>query len=390
MFKPSVLDPVLAEAKNIYGDVVTRKQLHVVYQTFVDSGDELPSTAWVDAFMRKNLSTGIRGRYFTSTDKILKTTVSTPDVTNKESTASELEMKQYTVKRDPLFVNPGRWASTLQRVLANRTFFPIYVMGETGTGKTYSIEQVAASQKREVIRVNVTFETGEHALIGGFRLIDGNTVWSDGPVITAMKRGSVLLIDEIDLASSKIMCLQSILEGSGYFIKETGEFVTPAPGFTIIATANTKGGGDASGRYIFTSPLNEAFLERFPILLEVGYMSKKIEDKLLTKVATSLGLNVDNLDGIVTHLIEWANAIRSSFSDGQISDTISTRRLVHSMKMFAICGNLSTAVKFTTNRFPKDVQTAMLKELQYRIKTYDEKERSESNPTTLKEALESK
>jgi MoxR-like ATPase len=224
----------------------------------------------------------------------------------------------------------------------------------SGNGKTFGIEQACAQTGREVIRVNFTVETDEDDLIGGFRLVNGETKFFKGPVIKAMEKGAVLLLDEIDLGNpSKIMALQSILEGGGYFIKKTGEYVTPAKGFTAIATANTKGKGSDDGRFIGTNILNEAFLERFPVTVEQEYPSPAIEKKILGRVFESLDIKDSDF---VEKLVDWADIIRKTFYDGGVDEIISTRRLVHVAKAFSIFDDRMKAINLCINRFDEDTK----------------------------------
>jgi MoxR-like ATPase len=221
------------------------------------------------------------------------------------------------------------------------------------------VEQACAANKREVIRVNFTVETDEDDLIGGFRLVNGETKFFKGPLIKAMERGAVLLADEIDLANpAKVMCMQSILEGKGYFIKKTGEYITPADGFTVIATANTKGKGSDDGRFIGTNILNEAFLERYPITCEQEYPPATTERKILEKVAVSLGHDNDDSFEFLAKLVDWADIIRKTFMDGGVDEIISTRRLVHIVRAYAIFNDRMTAIEMCTNRFDEETKLA--------------------------------
>ena len=227
--------------------------------------------------------------------------------------------------KDDTFVQFGSFQD-VKKIIQSRLFYPTFITGLSGNGKTFSVEQACASLKRELIRVNITIETDEDDLIGGFRLLNGQTVWHNGPIIEALERGSILLLDEIDLASNKILCLQSILEGKGVFLKKIGRYVKPAPGFNVIATANTKGKGSEDGRFIGTNVLNEAFLERFALTFEQEYPTVATETKILEKAATSLAV----LDKeFCSHLANWADIIRRTFNDGGVDEVISTRRLVH-------------------------------------------------------------
>ena len=255
--------------------------------------------------------------------------------------------------KDDLYVPFGNF-KMVRDIIKSGMFYPIFITGLSGNGKTYMVEQACAATKREVIRVNFTVETDEDDLIGGFRLVDGETKFFKGPVIKAMEQGAVLLCDEIDLANpAKVMCLQSILEGKGYFIKKTGEFISPAPGFTVVSTANTKGKGSDDGRFIGTNILNEAFLERFPVTCEQEYPSASIERKILDKLATSVG--VDDTD-YLQKLVDWADIIRKTFMDGGVDEIISTRRLVHIVKAYAIFGDRMTAIEMCTNRFDEETK----------------------------------
>jgi len=255
--------------------------------------------------------------------------------------------------KDDLYVPFGNF-KMVRDIIKSGMFYPIFITGLSGNGKTYMVEQACAATKREVIRVNFTVETDEDDLIGGFRLVDGETKFFKGPVIKAMEQGAVLLCDEIDLANpAKVMCLQSILEGKGYFIKKTGEFISPAHGFTVVSTANTKGKGSDDGRFIGTNILNEAFLERFPVTCEQEYPSASIERKILDKLATSIGVNDTDY---LQKLVDWADIIRKTFMDGGVDEIISTRRLVHIVKAYAIFGDRMTAIEMCTNRFDEETK----------------------------------
>ena len=213
------------------------------------------------------------------------------------------------------------------------------------------------STQKDFVRVNITVETDEDDLIGGFRLVNGDTVWHNGPVIEALERGAVLLLDEIDLASNKILCLQSVLEGKGVFLKKLGRYVKPANGFNVFATANTKGKGSDDGRFIGTNVLNEAFLERFAITLEQEYPTVTVENKILTKIATDLKINDKDF---VSRLCDWAQVIRKTFNDGGIDEVISTRRLVHIMRAYSIFNKKEDAIKYSINRFDDETKQAFL------------------------------
>ena len=259
-------------------------------------------------------------------------------------------------QKDDTFVQFGNFKD-IKKIIQSNLFYPTFLTGLSGNGKTFSIEQACAALGRELIRVNITIETDEDDLIGGFRLVDGNTAWHNGPVIEALERGAILLLDEIDLASNKILCLQSILEGNGVFLKKIGKHVTPAPGFNVFATANTKGKGSDDGRFIGTNVLNEAFLERFPVTFEQEYPTAAAEAKILSKVANSVGVNDDKF---ITYLCDWADIIRKTFYDGGIEDVISTRRLVHIIRAYSIFGDKMKAIDVCTARFDDETKSAFL------------------------------
>ena len=257
---------------------------------------------------------------------------------------------------DPLYVPFGFFDKMLKVVTSNQ-FYPVFVAGLSGNGKTMMVEQVCAKLKREFMRVNITPETDEDDLIGGFRLIDGETRWYDGPVLQAMKSGAILCLDEIDRGSNKLMCLQGILEGKPIFVKKTGETVRPAPGFNVIATANTKGKGDETGRFMAATILDDAFLERFPITVEQEYPSTTVEGKILTRVFDSLGLQDKEFSEI---LVKWADIIRKTFQEGAIDELISTRRLVSIAKAYQIFGDRTEAITYCINRFDAETKTAFM------------------------------
>ena len=254
-------------------------------------------------------------------------------------------------QKDDSFVRFGNFTD-IKKIIESRVFYPTFITGLSGNGKTFSVEQACAQLGRELIRVNITIETDEDDLIGGFRLVDGATVWHDGPVIQALQRGAVLLLDEIDLASNKILCLQSILEGKGVFLKKIGRRVDPASGFNVIATANTKGKGSDDGRFIGTNVLNEAFLERFPVTFEQEYPTASIETKILYKLCGD--------ENFCKRLADWADIIRKTFYDGGIEEIISTRRLVHIVRAYDIFGDKAKAIQVCVNRFDDETKQAFL------------------------------
>ena len=258
--------------------------------------------------------------------------------------------------KDPNFIPFGNFAD-VKKVISSKMFYPTFITGLSGNGKTVSVEQACSSLNRELIRVNITIETDEDDLIGGFRLVNGATVWHDGPVIQALNRGAILLLDEVDLASNKILCLQSILEGKGVFLKKIGKYIEPKAGFNIIATANTKGKGSDDGRFIGTNVLNEAFLERFALTFEQDYPSVATETKILQKAAGNLGVLDEEF---CVNLANWADIIRRTFKDGGIDEVISTRRLVHITRAFAIWQDRMKAIKVCVNRFDEETKQSFI------------------------------
>jgi hypothetical protein len=258
--------------------------------------------------------------------------------------------------KDDTFVKFGNF-SDIKKIISSNLFYPTFITGLSGNGKTFSIEQACAQLKRELIRVNITIETDEDDLIGGFRLVNGETAWHNGPVIEALERGAILLLDEIDLASNKILCLQSVLEGKGVFLKKIGKFVKPAAGFNVFATANTKGKGSDDGRFIGTNVLNEAFLERFPVTFEQSYPAPSVEQKILEGIA--LDLQVEDRD-FCKQLVNWSDIIRKTFYDGGIEEIISTRRLVHIIRAYSIFNDKAKAIQVCINRFDDETKQAFL------------------------------
>jgi len=261
--------------------------------------------------------------------------------------------------KDPVFV-PWGYFKDIKSIVSSKQFYPIFITGLSGNGKTMNVSQACAQAKRECIRVNITIETDEDDLLGGYRLQEGQTVWQNGPVIEAMERGAILLLDEIDLASNKIMCLQPILEGNGVFLKKINKFIKPAPGFNVIATANTKGQGSNDGKFIGTNILNEAFLERFPITVEQSYPTNKIESKILLNVMSEKGLTKKDDTKFADNLITWADIIRKTFYEGGVDEIISTRRLVHIVEAYTIFKNKMKAIEMCTNRFDVDTKTSFM------------------------------
>jgi hypothetical protein len=279
--------------------------------------------------------------------------------------------------KDDTFVKFGNF-NDIKKIIQSRIFYPAFITGLSGNGKTFCVEQVCAQLNRELIRVNITIETDEDDLIGGFRLVNGETVWHNGPVIEALERGAVLLLDEVDLASNKILCLQSILEGKGVFLKKIGRFIKPSAGFTVVATANTKGKGSDDGRFIGTNVLNEAFLERFPVTFEQSYPAPATEQKILEGVALDLG--VEDRD-FCKRLVDWADIIRKTFYDGGIEEIISTRRLVHIIRAYSIFQDKAKAIQVCVNRFDDETKQSFLE-------LYDKVDADFQMPTEEKNPLD--
>lgn len=259
--------------------------------------------------------------------------------------------------QDENFV-PFGFYKDLKQIITSKIFYPVFVTGLSGNGKTTMVEQVCAALNRECIRVNISIETDEDDLIGGNTLVDGNIVYREGPVLTAMKKGAILLIDECDRGSNKLMCMQSIMEGKPYFNKKTGEVIHPAAGFNIIATANTKGKGTDDGRFIAAQIIDEAFLERFAITVEQEYPSSKVERQI---IINNMKVHDCVDEEFADKLITWAEIIRKTFLEGGVDEIISTRRLIHIVKAFSMFKrNRNKAIELCVNRFDEDTKTAFL------------------------------
>ena len=291
------------------------------------------------------------------TEKVLTTKAPETETVSEAAYVVSSLTGDIVPKKDPVFVSFGNYPD-VKSIIKSKMFYPVFITGLSGNGKTMGVTQACAENKRELIRVNITIETDEDDLLGGYRLKDGQTVWQNGPVIEAMERGAVLLLDEIDLASNKIMCLQPILEGSGVFVKKINRFVKPANGFNVVATANTKGQGSDDGKFIGTNVLNEAFLERFPITFEQSYPSVAIEQKILMSTYKQSTGKSD--DDFCKKLVTWADVIRKTYFDGGVDEIISTRRLVHIIQAYAIFGKKMKAVEVCTNRFDDDTKNSFI------------------------------
>lgn len=274
-------------------------------------------------------------------------------------TLPERHTESLIPEKCPNFVKFGFY-SDLRKILVSKMFYPVFITGLSGNGKTYGSQQLCAQLGRECITVPITIETDESDLLGDKTLIDGNVIFNQGPVVDAMERGAVLILDEVDLASNKIMCLQSIIDGKGVYLKKDNRFVKPAAGFTVIATANTKGKGSDDGRFIGTNVMNEAFLERFKITFEQEYPSPAVEKKILTNSLSSLKVFDEEDIKMVEDLTVWASAIRKTFEEGGIDEVISTRRLVHIVETFFIFGNVTKSIELCTNRFDDDTKASFV------------------------------
>lgn len=252
---------------------------------------------------------------------------------------------------------PFGFYNDLKKIVQSNMFYPVFITGLSGNGKTTMVEQICAKIKREAIRVNISIETDEDDLVGGNTLVDGNVVFREGPVITAMKRGAVLILDEVDRGSNKLMCLQAILEGKPFYNKKTGETVFPAPGFTVVATANTKGRGSDDGKFMSAQILDDAFLERFAITIEQEYPSASVERKIVVNKMERDGC-VD--EEFADNLVSWAEIIRKTYFTGGVDELISTRRLEHIVKAFSVFGDRAKAIELCVSRFDTDTKTAFL------------------------------
>ena len=347
--------------------IFTRKEIMDVAQ-----GIDVGYPAWI--FNNKGLRTDTRGQYnlasmFTGQAQVLdmpqvRKPLPQAPILEAEAPAPavltqailNVQVEDLVPSKDATYV-PYGFYKDLKQVLTSTMFYPIFISGLSGNGKTTMVEQVCANLKREAIRVNISIETDEDDLIGGNTLVDGNVVYREGPVLTAMKRGAVLILDEVDRGSNKLMCLQAILEGKPYFNKKTGETVTPAPGFNIVATANTKGRGSDDGKFISANILDEAFLERFAITVEQEYPTLATEKKIVLKKMEKADC-VD--DEFALHLVTWSDVIRRTYYDGAIDELVSTRRLEHIVNAFAMFKDKTKAIELCVNRFDEDTKAAFI------------------------------
>ncbi len=269
---------------------------------------------------------------------------------------TDLDVTDLVPKQYKNYVPFGNFEDVFS-IIQSMRFFPVFISGQSGNGKTMSVEQACAKAKRKFVCVSMTPETDESDLLGNYVLIDGNMEWRDGPVTTAARLGAVLCIDEIDYGAQNLSSLQRVLEGKPFMLKKKGELITPAPGFTVFATANTKGKGSDDGRYMFTNVLNEAFLERFRTTMEQEFPPAKIEKKIITKELNSVGKSDDDF---AENLVTWADVIRKTFADGGCDEVISTRRLVHIVETYGIFGDKMKSIGLCLNRFDDDTKASFL------------------------------
>ena len=337
----TTVDQMIAELTAQYGTNVSRKQLI----EYCDTADISLATV---CKRLESYKCG-RGVYNLSVNEVRE------QLEEQVNNSVQQEMNLIPQKDDS-FVKFGNF-NDLKKIIQSRVFYPTFITGLSGNGKTFGVEQACAQLGRELIRVNITIETDEDDLIGGFRLVDGSTVWHNGPVVEALQRGAILLLDEVDLASNKILCLQSILEGKGVFLKKIGKYVKPAVGFNVIATANTKGKGSDDGRFIGTNVLNEAFLERFALTFEQEYPSPATETKILNNYCSELDCCNEKF---INALVVWAEIIRKTFNEGGVDEVISTRRLVHIIRAYSIFGDELKSINVCLNRFDEDTKQSFL------------------------------
>lgn len=353
----------VAEATNRFGAIVTKDQI-------VTLAEEIGAQRPRFIYNNKELRIG-RGKYRLPVAGGVATPAPAPvaevamaaqvvpitqAVAMKPMTMSATITDNFVPAKDPLYV-PFGFFNDLKNILVSKMFYPVMVTGLSGNGKTFMVEQACAAAGREMIKISISIETDEDDLIGGQTLVDGNVVYREGPVLNAMRRGAVLVLDEIDRGSNKLLAIQAIAEGKPYINKKTGEVIQPAKGFNIVATANTKGKGSDDGRFIAAQILDEAFLERFPITVEQEYAPVNVEKKILTKVFDSLGLADD---GFVGKLVDWADIIRKTFYEGGVDEIIATRRLVHIAKAYAIFNDKMKAIELCVNRFDAETKASFL------------------------------
>ena len=349
---------VLASKKFGDGAILTRNQINEFAK---EAG--VPAPSW----LKKNEYRVGHGQYQLPTDSAPSVSADTPEVpmtpqvdTSQPETRVNLVVDTETQNLIPSHFEgfvPWGHCSTIKKIIQSRMFYPVFITGLSGNGKTLMVEELHSQLKKELIRVNITIETDEDDLLGGFRLINGETKFVPGPVIQAMERGCTLLLDECDLGSNKLLALQPVLEGKGVFLKKINKWVTPKPGFNVIATANTKGKGSDDGRFVGTNILNEAFLERFAITIEQPYPSTKVEKKIILGSMDKYGKTDEKF---AENLTVWAEVIRKTFYDGGVDEIISTRRLDHIVKAFSIFNDKLKAIELCVSRFDDDTKESFL------------------------------
>ena len=341
-------------------EIITRKEL---YKTRDELRDELPlvSVRWIEDDYKVSGKPGL----YRLPIEVLDGETTDPVEISQESVKGKVKPKavveveeivdnafNFIPVKDPSYVSWGHHRD-IESIVKSKIFYPTFITGLSGNGKTFMVEQICAKLNREVIRVNVTVETDEDDLLGGFRLVDGETQFHKGPVVEAMERGAVLLLDEVDLASTKILALQPVLEGKGVFLKKINQWITPKEGFNVIATANTKGKGSESGSFIGTNILNEAFLERFAVTFEQEYPTNANELKIVKNTFRDNDIEDDDF---AEHLVKWADIIRKTYYDGGVDEVISTRRLVHVSKAYSIFHDKLKAIELCIARFDDDTK----------------------------------
>ena len=334
------------------GSTISKKQIIEASQKA-----DVPVAGW----FRKKCKVGYNQfKLPTSSEETVPTTITTTPIESSSAVvnlvATNMEKQNLVPALFEGFVPWGHF-STIKQIVKSGLFYPVFVTGLSGNGKTLMIEQIHADMKQELIRVNITIETDEDDLLGGFRLVNGETKFVPGPVIEAMERGCTLLLDECDLGSNKLMCLQPVLEGKGVYLKKVNKWITPKLGFNVMATANTKGKGSEDGRFIGTNVLNEAFLERFAITIEQPYATAATEKKIIVGSMKKYGA-VD--EEFATNLVTWAEVIRKTFYDGGVDEVISTRRLDHIVKAFAIFKDKMKSIELCVARFDDDTKESFM------------------------------
>ena len=336
-----------------YGKIeqITRQQLVDLCQEH----DDLIFPQWLTNDPTRRLSRGVY-----SLDDMpgvpLAKPVATPNPVATAEFITTADNTSFLPQAFPGYVPFGNY-NHLKKIIESKKFYTVFVTGLSGNGKTLMVEQICANVGRECVRANITVEIDEDSLIGSLSLVNGSTVWQDGPVLIAMTRGAVLLLDEVDLGSNKMLCLQPVLEGRPVFVKKLGKVIYPKAGFNVVATANTKGQGSDDGRFIGTNVLNEAFLERFSVTMEQEYPSAKVEQKILNNVLAEAGHQEPQF---VEYLVTWADIVRKSFAEGVSNDIISTRRLVHICNAFAIFGDRELAINLCLDRFIKRTKNGFM------------------------------